>query len=111
MAQSVWFRGFGPATRDKIWVQIMFPVLVLTGYGGEITVPEVKDNRLELRLVAAEPDIVTPIGVAIDRSNRVFVVESHTHFPATNYPGPKTDRIKMFSADKGAKPTVFADGF
>src|SRR5215208_1151063 len=111
MRQSFWFRGFATATRVKSCFYVVCPMLVLNGYGGEIASPEVKDSRLELRLIAAEPDIVTPVGVAIDKSNRVYVVESHTHFPATNYPGPKTDRIKVFSAEKDAKPAVFAEGF
>lgn len=36
----------------------------------------VHDPRLELSLFAADPDIVTPIGMAIDRSDRIFVIES-----------------------------------
>jgi hypothetical protein len=65
-------------------------------------------------LIAAEPDIVTPIGLAIDGRGRLFVVESHTHFPPTNYPGPKYDRVKLFQdTDGDGKPdkaTVFAEG-
>jgi len=81
----------------------------------EVKLPVVNDPRLELTLVAAEPDIVTPIGVAIDRRGRVFVVESHTHFPRTNYPGPKFDRVKVWTdTNRDGKPdklSVFADGF
>lgn len=76
--------------------------------------PVVHDPRLELKLFAAEPDIVTPIGMAIDERNRIFVVESHTHHPAKDYPGPKGDRIKIFrdEDDDGASDgfTVFAEG-
>ena len=36
------------------------------------------DAQLKLTLFAAEPDILTPIGLAIDKRGRLFVVESHT---------------------------------
>jgi hypothetical protein len=81
----------------------------------EVKRPVVKDPRLELTLVASEPDLVTPIGVAIDKRGRVFVVESHTHFPGTNYPGPKFDRVKVWTdTNRDGKPdrlSIFADGF
>jgi putative membrane-bound dehydrogenase-like protein len=77
--------------------------------------PISKDWRVQISLFAAEPDIVTPVGAAVDKSGRLFVVESHTHFPKPNYPGPKSDQIKIFTdADKDGRPdsiTVFADGF
>lgn len=65
-------------------------------------------------LFASEPDIVTPIGLAIDGRGRIFAVESHTHFPKNDYPGPKKDRVRLFlDADRDGKPekiTTFADG-
>jgi hypothetical protein len=77
--------------------------------------PVVHDSRLELTLIASEPDIVTPIGVAVDPRGRVFVVESHTHFPKTNYAGPKSDRVKVWADTnrdgKLDKLSVFAEGF
>jgi hypothetical protein len=80
-----------------------------------IATPKVLDPDLRLELFAAEPDIVTPVGIAIDKKHRIFVVESHTHFPKKDYPGAKSDLIKMFvDADKDGKfdnITVFADGF
>ncbi len=79
-----------------------------------IDLPVLSDPRLQLSLFAAEPDIVTPIGIAVDKQNRVFVVESHTHFPKRDYPGPKYDRVKIFQdTDGDGKPdriSVFADG-
>ena len=79
-----------------------------------IEVPRVHDERLGLSLFAAEPDIMTPIGLAIDARGRLFVLESHTHFPKADYPGPKYDRVKRFiDADRDGKPesiTVFAEG-
>jgi len=78
-----------------------------------ITAPQVKDRLLDFTLVAAEPDIVTPIGIASDARGRLFVVESHTHFPKPDYPGPKRDRVKLFvpaaSPASSAKHTVFAE--
>src|SRR6185503_18529722 len=77
--------------------------------------PVSKDSRIQISLFAAEPDIVTPVGAAVDKSNRLFVVESHTHFPKPNYPGPKSDGIKIFTdANRDGRPdsiTLFASGF
>jgi len=79
-----------------------------------IEIPKVRDERLVLSLFAAEPDIVTPIGLAIDARGRIYALESHTHFPKADYPGPKYDRVKRFiDADRDGKPesiTVFAEG-
>ncbi|MEY2410111.1 MAG: hypothetical protein QOF48_2781 [Verrucomicrobiota bacterium] len=84
------------------------------GWTAPVEIPEVRDRRLELTVFAAAPEIVTPIGLAIDRRSRVFVVESHTHFPKKDYPGPKHDRVKLFiDSDHDGKAdriTVFADG-
>ena len=75
----------------------------------EIQIPPLKDSRLTLTLFKAEPEIVTPIGIAIDSQTNIFVVESHTHFPKKDYPGPKSDRIKIFKPD--GTSSVFAEGF
>ncbi len=89
-------------------------LLVTRALAAPIDIPEVRDPRLSLTLFAAEPDIVTPIGLAIDGRGRIFAVESHTHFPKKDYPGPKHDRVKLFiDSDHDGKPdqiTVFADG-
>lgn len=81
----------------------------------DVRVPVCADSRLELTLIAAEPDIVTPIGTAIDKRGRVFVVESHTHFPKPDYPGPKYDRVKLWTdTNHDGKPdmfSIFAEGF
>lgn len=63
---------------------------------------------MTLQLLAAEPDLVTPIGCAVDARGQIFVVESHTHFPKSDYAGPKSDRLLRFSGVPGAKPTVIA---
>jgi putative membrane-bound dehydrogenase-like protein len=93
--------------------------LVLLAIGNlnaaNVKVPVCADSRLELTLVAAEPDIVTPIGTAIDKRGRVFVVESHTHFPKSDYAGPKYDRVKLWMDTnhdgKADKFSIFAEGF
>lgn len=77
--------------------------------------PEVKDERLKLSLFAEDPDIMTPVGIAIDRLNRIFVLESHTHLEPSDYEGPDSDRIKiMTDANNDGRPdsvTMFAEGF
>ncbi|MCB0630606.1 MAG: hypothetical protein R2824_11520 [Saprospiraceae bacterium] len=57
--------------------------------------PIVMDSNLQLELIATQPDIVTPIGLAIDGEDHLYVLESHTHSPLSDYQGPKFDRIKI----------------
>ncbi|SMD45835.1 hypothetical protein SAMN00777080_4506 [Aquiflexum balticum DSM 16537] len=72
------------------------------------------DDRLVLSVVVEEPDIVTPIGIAIDAKDRLYVLESHTHLPPKDYQGPDGDLIKVFEDTNGDghldKIAVFADG-
>ncbi len=63
----------------------------------EVEHPRVLDERLEIELLAAEPDLVTPVGVAADQHGRIFVIESHTHFRPADYTGPPADRIRVFT--------------
>lgn len=63
--------------------------------------PRCVDSSLSIELVAAEPSIVTPVSCRFDSKGRLFVVESHTHFPPDNYDGPKHDRIKLFDDPDG----------
>ncbi|HEY1603345.1 MAG TPA: PVC-type heme-binding CxxCH protein [Pirellulales bacterium] len=58
------------------------------------TEPKSLDPRVVIEQFAAEPDIVTPTGIAIDQRGRVLVVESHTHFRPADYAGPPADRIR-----------------
>lgn len=77
--------------------------------------PTLTDARLTLDLVAQEPDIMTPTGVAVDEQGRIWVIENHTHQRTPNYKGPPTDRILVFSEfdakGRATKRTIFADGF
>ncbi len=66
-----------------------------------IVPPDVRDERLTVQLIAAEPDIVTPTGLAVDDRGRVLVVESHTHFRPPDYAGPPADRILIFEDSDG----------
>lgn len=76
--------------------------------------PILADDRLTITLFAEDPEIVTPIGLAIDSNDAVFVIESHTHHPPSDYGGPKSDRIKVFRDDdrdgKADHSAVFAEG-
>jgi putative membrane-bound dehydrogenase-like protein len=78
----------------------------------EITPPRTLDPELQITLFASEPEIVTPIGIAADGQDRIFVVESHTHEVKPDYPGPKYDRVKIFQDTEGdGKPdkiSIFA---
>jgi putative membrane-bound dehydrogenase-like protein len=77
--------------------------------------PTVTDDRLVLELVAREPDIVTPTGLAVDERGRVWVIENHTHQRPPRYQGPTSDRVRIFSdfdaAGRARKSSTFADGF
>jgi len=66
-----------------------------------VETPICVDPSIEVTLVASEPAIVTPVSCRFDSRGRLFVVESHTHFPPENYDGPKTDRIKLFDDPDG----------
>jgi putative membrane-bound dehydrogenase-like protein len=63
--------------------------------------PQVVDPRLKIELFAESPQIVTPIGLAVDAKGRVLVVESHTHERPSGYKGPPADRIRMFEDTTG----------
>ncbi len=66
-----------------------------------VKIPRVVDDRLKLELFAAEPEIVTPTGIAIDAKGRVLAIESHTHFRPKDYDGPPADRIRRFEDTDG----------
>ncbi len=72
-------------------------------------------NRFEITLFAEAPQIVTPIGAAVDKQHRVYAIESHTHFRPKDYVGPKTDRIlRLQDTDhdgRADKTVIFAEGF
>src|SRR5262245_25111557 len=66
------------------------------------------DPALTIQLVAAEPDVVSPVALAWDADGRLFVAEM------IDYPsGPKAGRIRMLEDIDGdgryERATVFAD--
>lgn len=63
--------------------------------------PQSLDERIAIELFAEAPEIVTPIGLVVDRQGRVIVVESHTHFRPEGYEGPAADRIRIFEDTNG----------
>jgi putative membrane-bound dehydrogenase-like protein len=77
--------------------------------------PTAADDRLIIELVAREPDIVTPTGLAVDERGRIWVIENHTHQRPARYTGPTSDRIRIFDdfgADgKARRTTTWAEGF
>ena len=63
------------------------------------------DPRLVFERIAAEPEIVTPTGLTVDRRGRILVIESHTHFRPPGYKGPPADRIRVFEdRDRDGRP-------
>ncbi len=77
--------------------------------------PTPADKRLLIELIAAEPDIVTPTGIAVDERGRIWVIENHTHQRPAKYKGPASDRIRIledFGPDgKARKISTWAEGF
>jgi putative membrane-bound dehydrogenase-like protein len=76
--------------------------------------PQIHDERLKIELFAAEPQIVTPTGIAVDAGGHILAIESHTHFRPNGYQGPSADRIRRFEDTDGDgradKITTFSEG-
>ncbi|WP_417851678.1 PVC-type heme-binding CxxCH protein [Thalassoglobus sp.] len=74
----------------------------------KMVVPE----GFSVELVAHEPDVMNPVGMAIDEKGRFWVTESF-EYPRRS-PGPGRDRIKVLEDTTGDgmvdKVTVFAEG-
>jgi putative membrane-bound dehydrogenase-like protein len=88
---------------------------LLAVFAAEVEFPKVLDDRLQLQLVAAEPEVVTPTGIAVDDQGRVLVIESHTHFRPEGYQGPPADRILLLDdfdplTGKARRSRVFFEG-
>ncbi|MDE0865269.1 MAG: c-type cytochrome [Rubripirellula sp.] len=79
--------SFASAQDDKSWASNQ-----KTTFTPEIHHP----NIAGVTLFAQNPDIVTPVGVAVAPDGRVFVQENHTHKRNSDYEGPETDRILVF---------------
>ena len=74
----------------------------------KMTVPE----GFSVEIVAAEPEVVNPVGMCIDEKGRFWVTESF-EYPRRE-PGPGRDRVKVLEDVDGDgkvdKVTVFAEG-
>jgi putative membrane-bound dehydrogenase-like protein len=74
----------------------------------KMTVPD----GFTVEVVASEPDIVNPVGMAIDERGRFWITESF-EYPRRE-PGPGRDRVKVLEDTDGDgkadKFTVFAEG-
>ncbi len=77
--------------------------------------PKSLDPRVEIRLFAESPQIVTPTDVDVDHLGRVWAIESNTHFRPAGYTGHSSDRVLVFYDDdhdgKADRIETFADGF
>jgi putative membrane-bound dehydrogenase-like protein len=80
-----------------------------------IAEPALQRRDLALELFAREPEIATPIGIAVDGQGRVWAIESNTHFPNPGYDRHPTDRVLVIEDldgdGKADRFTMFADGF
>ena len=99
-----------------ISISVSFSVFgALVGGRCSAETPVALDERLVIELVAEHPQIMTPTGIAVDGSGRIFVAESHTHFRPEDYDGPLADRILVFEDVDGDgradQRTVFHEGF
>lgn len=63
--------------------------------------PAILSDDWTIELIASDPELVTPISCRFDSKGRLYVVESHTHFPPDQYTGPTTDRIYLFDDSDG----------
>jgi putative membrane-bound dehydrogenase-like protein len=95
------------------WQAVFFILAGVSAAAAEL--PRPLDDRLRLELVAREPDIVTPTGLAVDESGRVWVIENNTHHRPADYKGPSSDRVRVFSdfdeRGRARRIVTFAEGF
>jgi putative membrane-bound dehydrogenase-like protein len=77
-------------------VSLWLAILLAMASPGAPAPPRSVDPRLVFERIAAEPEIVTPTGIAVNSQGRVLVIESHTHFRPKGYQGPPADRIRVF---------------
>jgi putative membrane-bound dehydrogenase-like protein len=77
--------------------------------------PRPLDDRLTIELVAQEPEIANPTGVAVDAKGRIWAIENNTHMRTKDYAGPETDRLRVFEDfgpdGRARKATTVTDGF
>ena len=92
-----------------LWLAVSLPGAAESQSRSAPAPPRSLDSRLVFERIAAEPEIVTPTGIAVDSHGRVMVIESHTHFRPKDYQGPPADRIRVFEdRDHDGKPECAA---
>lgn len=101
---SLLAEDFIPRRQDKLPGPALKPAEAIK----QMTVPP----GFSVELVASEPDIVNPVGMAIDERGRFWITESF-EYPRRE-PGPGRDRVKIAEDTDGDgkcdKFTVFAEG-
>jgi putative membrane-bound dehydrogenase-like protein len=91
--------------RAGLGLWIAASIMLTAGDATASEPPRSVDPRLVFDRIAAEPEIVTPTGLAVDARGRVLVIESHTHFRPPGYKGPPADRIRVFEdRDRDGRP-------
>jgi putative membrane-bound dehydrogenase-like protein len=102
------------STKNSKWVVILAFVALSQAICAAAP-PRVTDAKYRLEQIAAEPEIVTPVGMAFDRKGRLLVIESHTHQDPEEYKGPERDRLRMLADSDGDgrldRWSTFAEGF
>src|SRR5207302_4531349 len=104
----------------SLWAQSEFGFVNTKPSGQPYLAPEESLKRLrvppgfEVKLFAAEPDIINPISFTVDERGRLWVVERDV-YPKRTAKGQKPrDRIKILEDTTGAgkadKVTVWAEG-
>jgi putative membrane-bound dehydrogenase-like protein len=65
--------------------------------------PELRTLRpgVTLTEVVANPAVMTPTGIDVDRQGRIWAVSTHTHFRPTDYSGPKHDSVIVYADRDG----------
>lgn len=87
-------------TALPLWLGLTFCAYAVPAIGPNDP-PRALDERLVIERFAAQPDVVTPTGLVVDRKGRVLVIESHTHFRPEGYQGPAADRIQLLEDANG----------
>ena len=67
------------------------------------------ERGFHVELVAAEPDIVSPVAMDIDEDGRIFVVEM-PGYPLDTRPTGRVKRLEIGRDGRVTRSTVFADG-
>ena len=84
--------------------QLVFSLCLCTStvLAQNVPTPTVMDPRLELSLVAHEPELVTPVALAADPRGNLYVLETNTHARQSEYRGAASDRIFALSDSGGS---------